>query len=165
LGSAYLADVERFSKISSWLRAEDWKILVVPHDVGQNHLSALSERLSRHWAVKAVETPSFPHDSRELFLLGKVGLLFEAYALSSKAWVGFGPRGLHNVLEPLSFGLSVGCAGGLDAQPLANQFSGTLLRVILKEDDLKDWLTSNLVIEKKAATPTVVPSELQEWFP
>jgi 3-deoxy-D-manno-octulosonic-acid transferase len=164
IGSAYLNDAEIFSSLHSFLQPNDWRVLVVPHDLDPRNLDKLTRALERHWTVRRVSDPQFPPSSGEIFILDQMGRLFEAYALSKRAWVGRGPRGVHNVLEPLSFGISVACVDELYSQPLAQDYLGRGLEVCLDSKDVENWL-SRAAVETRLTkgAPLHFPG-LSEWI-
>lgn len=84
---------------------QNWKLVVVPHEVGESHLqkieSLFSGKITR-WSAGA-------NPAARVLLVDTVGLLLQLYKSAALAYVGggFGRAGIHNVLEPAAMGAPV----------------------------------------------------------
>lgn len=85
----------------------DWKVIIAPHELAENHLKAIEQRIG----MKSVRYSNFdentPMDVRCL-IIDNIGMLMHVYQYADIAYVGgaFG-KGLHNILEPACFGVPV----------------------------------------------------------
>lgn len=87
------------------------RAILVPHEPTPAHLQALEARLRAHGISGAVrlsqvEAGAVPGAT---VVVDRVGVLGDLYALADVAYVGggWGTAGLHSVLEPAAFGVSV----------------------------------------------------------
>lgn len=103
-GSTWPADEALLAQIVPELPA-NWKLVVVPHEVGEAHLQQV-ERLFKEQTVRWSQGTN--PDAR-IVLVDQVGLLLQLYRSAAIAYVGggFGKAGIHNVLEPAAMGVPV----------------------------------------------------------
>jgi 3-deoxy-D-manno-octulosonic-acid transferase len=106
-GSTWREDELFLHKVLSLL-SEDWKLILVPHEVNGEHIADIEELFRKDvvlWS-DAVKQPVTVQDKRVL-LVDKVGLLLRLYRYGTVAWIGggFGKDGVHNVLEAAVYGL------------------------------------------------------------
>ncbi len=89
------------------LKEFDWKVIIAPHEITENHLKSIEKGIG----LKSVRYSDFdqhtPLDVRCL-IIDNIGMLMHLYQYADIAYVGgaFG-KGLHNVLEPACFGVPV----------------------------------------------------------
>jgi 3-deoxy-D-manno-octulosonic-acid transferase len=128
IGSAWTEDALIFREALELLRLEDqnkFEIFAIPHDPKNSaELSSISAYLGKN--VVATE-----------------GILLESYRDFDMAFVGGGFRtGLHNVTEPLAWGIPTACGADLRKQPEASYFveQGALKAVRDAEDLRKIFL-------------------------
>ena len=96
---------------SSWKEEEDlmanflrenkeYKVIIAPHDIG--HLEKIESLFSFTTSSRYSEI----NTSSQVLIIDSIGLLSKLYKYGDIAIVGGGfGRGLHNILEPLAFGL------------------------------------------------------------
>ena len=99
-GSVWPADVSLFA--AAWPRfRSEWKLVLAPHQLDEAQLEAWQK------TFVAERYTGKPNNGRVL-LLDTIGMLSRSYRYGTLAYVGgaFG-SGLHNTLEPLSYGLPV----------------------------------------------------------
>jgi 3-deoxy-D-manno-octulosonic-acid transferase len=93
--------------LAAWVDGlpENWKLVIVPHEVDTDHLRSI-ESLFRGRIARWGDKGSSQH---RVLLVDRVGLLLSIYQYASIAYVGggFGKAGVHNVLEPAALGLPV----------------------------------------------------------
>ena len=99
-GSVWPADVEIIAGAWPGL-ADSWRVVLAPHQLDDQQLTAWQQQFA------AERYTDEPRGSRVL-LLDTIGILSRAYRYGTVAYVGgaFG-SGLHNTLEPMSYGLPV----------------------------------------------------------
>jgi 3-deoxy-D-manno-octulosonic-acid transferase len=102
-GSVWPADVAIIA--AAWAELQhDWHLVLAPHEL---HRAQLSEWQRDFSADRYTESLT----GKKVLLLDTVGILSRAYRYGSVAYVGGGfGSGLHNTLEPMSYGLPV-CFG------------------------------------------------------
>jgi 3-deoxy-D-manno-octulosonic-acid transferase len=84
-----------------------WRVLIVPHEIGErqlNHLTgslSLPHHLFSEWKEK--------QEDCDVLILDAQGLLSTSYRYADAAWIGGGFKtGLHNTLEAAVYGIPVG---------------------------------------------------------
>ena len=99
-GSVWPPDVKLL--LAAWPRLRDrWRLVLAPHQLDEGELT--------DWqAAFGADRYTGPDTGSDVLLLDTVGILSRAYRYGCVAYVGgaFG-SGLHNTLEPLSYGLPV----------------------------------------------------------
>ncbi|WP_406684970.1 3-deoxy-D-manno-octulosonic acid transferase [Seonamhaeicola sp. MEBiC1930] len=90
------------------LKSEEVKFIIAPHNIKSNQINNLKEKL---------KTKSILHSSKEqenleeaqVFIIDTIGLLTKIYHYADMAYVGgaIGNTGLHNTLEPATFGIPI----------------------------------------------------------
>jgi len=97
------------------------KVLIAPHDLSQNHLTQLGLAFPQSVFYSKMEDASF--SETPIMILDTIGHLSAAYQYGSVAFVGGGFSGsLHNILEPLVYGLPVLIGPKHEKFPEAQQF-------------------------------------------
>ncbi len=131
--------IERFCKGSqllilgsSWPQEEnlvaqlqtDLHLLIAPHDVSRAHLDTLKAQFPEALLYSQVEkNPASFSPTAKIMILDTIGQLSSAYQYGSVAFVGGGFSGsLHNILEPLAYGLPVLFGPKHQKFPEAQQF-------------------------------------------
>ncbi len=83
----------------------NWKVIIAPHEIHASHLNQIEglfeKRIVRYSNLKA-------GCESDILLIDNIGMLMNVYQYANIAYVGgaFG-KGLHNILEPASFGVPV----------------------------------------------------------
>lgn len=104
---------------SSWPEDEDLytglindtsgvKFLIAPHEIKEEKIKSLKERLKKN-IVSYSEKKEEQLENAEVFILDTIGFLGKAYSYADIAYVGgaAGSTGLHNILEPATFGIPI----------------------------------------------------------
>jgi len=118
LGSTWLEDEKL---ITPWIKNQDGKVLIAPHNIDVNHIKQIQGLLpeSTLYSKGNLETIS----SSKVLILDTMGQLANAYSYGDIAYVGGGFSGsLHNILEPAVFGLPVIFGPKHERFPEAQQF-------------------------------------------
>jgi len=96
------------------------KIIIAPHSIDQDRIRSFQ---------KAISSPSVLYSEKEgeqlsnynVLIIDAIGLLTKIYSYADIAYVGgaVGTTGLHNILEPATFGIPVITGPNLDKFPEA----------------------------------------------
>ncbi len=124
LGSSWPQEEKLLFEMLQLEALKSIKILIAPHDLSQAHLGQLKERFPEALFYTQLEknAVAFNQDQR-ILVLDTIGHLSSAYQYGSLAFVGGGFSGsLHNILEPLAFGLPVMFGPKHQKFPEAQQF-------------------------------------------
>ncbi|NRB50430.1 MAG: 3-deoxy-D-manno-octulosonic acid transferase [Saprospiraceae bacterium] len=85
----------------------NWKIILAPHDISEPHLLAIEKR----WVGQIIRYSKLDESGgsdNRLLLIDNIGMLQSLYRYGKIAYIGGGfGAGIHNTLEPITFGLPV----------------------------------------------------------
>lgn len=97
-GSSWLPDEEVFLKYFNLHK--DWKLIVAPHVIGEDHLAQIFELLKGRRVVRYTEATEENVKDAEVLIIDCFGLLSSIYHYGTISYVGGGfGVGIHNVLE------------------------------------------------------------------
>lgn len=97
-GSSWLPDEEIFLKYFNLHK--DWKLIVAPHVIGEDHLAQIFELLKGRRVVRYTEATEENVKDAEVLIIDCFGLLSSIYHYGTISYVGGGfGVGIHNVLE------------------------------------------------------------------
>jgi 3-deoxy-D-manno-octulosonic-acid transferase len=83
------------------------KIIIAPHDIGQLHIKQIRQRFGNKVLLYS-DINEKNAAGADVLIIDSIGLLARLYKYGNYAFVGGGfGRGLHNILEPATFGLPV----------------------------------------------------------
>ncbi len=105
-GSSYPAEEGMLAGCNA-LRIHRLKLLIAPHEISEARISDIEKTFA------AYRTSRFSRFENEIdidvLIMDNVGMLASAYSYANVALVGggFGQKGLHNILEPATFGIPV----------------------------------------------------------
>lgn len=105
-GSTWPKDEILLARIVPGLIREGWKIVLVPHDVGAQHISSILQLLK---ANNPTLISQFQHGhSTDILVVDQIGMLAYLYRYASVVYIGGGfGAGIHNTLEPMAYGKPV----------------------------------------------------------
>lgn len=101
-GSSWQPDEDIF--IPYFDSHKDWKIIIAPHVIGENHLKQIIDKLGNRKVIRYTEAEktadSYDIGSADVLIIDCFGLLSSIYRYGSISYVGGGfGVGIHNVLE------------------------------------------------------------------
>ena len=112
IGSSWPKDenllVEYINKAS-----ENVKFIIAPHNIKPEQIANLTSQIKKtrlKYSDYSIETLRKPNlKNYQVFIIDTVGILTKIYSYADIAYVGggFGNPGVHNILEPATFGLPV----------------------------------------------------------
>lgn len=140
------------------MNALNLKVLIAPHDLSARHLTQLGMTFPQAVFYSKMKEASFSEAS--LMILDTIGHLSAAYQYGSVAFVGGGFSGsLHNILEPLAYGLPVMFGPKHEKFPEAQQFIDLgFAQVVSDEQDFETLLETSLQIAKN--TKSVIETQV-----
>ena len=88
--------------------SENEKFIIAPHNINANDIADLKNSISKK-VVLFSENGSKNLPDYQVFIIDNVGILTKIYSYASVAYVGggFTKTGVHNVLEPATFGIPI----------------------------------------------------------
>lgn len=106
-GSTHPADDRiMISFLNEYLPA-DWQIIIAPHEIKQEHLTFLSNQLKDKVVLfSSLQQQKDKTANSRILIIDNVGMLSKLYQYARIAYIGGGfGVGIHNLLEPMVFGL------------------------------------------------------------
>lgn len=96
-------------------QSSDVKFIIAPHNIKQEQISNLKNQIQKKtilYSEKDEMLKQVQHDKIEpfqVFIIDTIGILTKIYSYADIAYVGggFGNPGVHNILEPATFGVPV----------------------------------------------------------
>lgn len=87
---------------------EDVKFIIAPHNIKADQISALQLQITKSNILFSKKEDA-DLASYQVFIIDTVGLLTKIYSYGTIAYVGggFGNPGIHNILEPATFGVPI----------------------------------------------------------
>ena len=158
-GSSWLPDEEIF--IPYFNQHENWKIIIAPHVISEEHLSQIAKLLKGRKVARFTQTSAESAAAADVLIIDCFGLLSSIYRYGQIAYVGGGfGVGIHNTLEAAVWGVPVffgpnnqkfreaqglkACKGGLEINNALDFHS--------KMDAIIDAIEEGKEIGKEAAT-------------
>ncbi len=88
-------------------KSQNTKFIIAPHNINKKSVLALKDRISKS-VILYSEMEGKLIDEYEVLIVDTIGLLTKVYAYADMAYVGGGFKtGLHNILEPATFGIPI----------------------------------------------------------
>lgn len=89
--------------------SEDVKFIIAPHNIKQDQLSDLKSQINKPTVLFSEKDNSKNFSDYNVFIIDTIGLLTKIYSYGTIAYVGggFGNPGIHNILEPATFGIPI----------------------------------------------------------
>lgn len=118
IGSSWPKDEELLVKYINDFSTDDIKFIIAPHNIKQEQISNLKSQITKKTILysefsKTNEMPNkVQHDKLSdynVFIIDTIGILTKIYSYADIAYVGggFGNPGVHNILEPATFGVPI----------------------------------------------------------
>lgn len=106
-GSTWTPDEERLAKLMDQYPA--WKLVLAPHEVDESHIGELKKRYPSALLFSQFQTYSEERvEDAQVLLIDNIGMLSSLYYYADIAYVGGGfGVGIHNTLEPATYGVPV----------------------------------------------------------
>ncbi len=88
--------------------SEDVKFIIAPHNIKSDQITNLKSQITKS-TVLFSEKNKIDLSSFNVFIIDTIGILTKIYSYADIAYVGggFGNPGVHNILEPATFGLPI----------------------------------------------------------
>ena len=84
-----------------------WKYIIAPHDIKEANLKRIEKMLSVS-SIRYSKANSINAAVAKVLIIDNIGMLSSLYQYGNVAYIGGGfGKGIHNILEPIAFGLPV----------------------------------------------------------
>jgi 3-deoxy-D-manno-octulosonic-acid transferase len=89
--------------------SENVKFIIAPHNIKQDQISNLKSQITKSTVLFSEKDNIENLSNYDVFIIDTVGLLTKIYSYGTIAYVGggFGNPGIHNILEPATFGIPI----------------------------------------------------------
>ena len=126
------------------------KFIIAPHEIRADKIAGLKQRLEVNTVLYSERENTSLKDCNVL-ILDAIGLLARAYSYGHVAYVGgaMGGTGLHNILEPATFGVPIITGNHLDKFPEAIRLRQLAGLYAVKNQDEFDKILSKLLMDVK----------------
>ena len=147
VGSSWPADEKLLVNYINKSRV-DLKFIIAPHNIKHDQIVELQNSIERD-VVLFSEKDGVDLSSKQVFIIDTIGLLTKIYSYADLAYVGggFGNPGVHNILEPATFGIPIVLGPNFshfaEAVALVNLGGATSVSNQSQLDDAFDNLLSN----------------------
>ncbi len=103
-GSIWPSDLAIIKAWIAFCQRGGWKLLLVPHKVDDKHIAFWKQKAST--VLPVYSDPSEDWQSYDAMLFDRMGALSQLYVEADAAYIGGGfGQSVHNILEPMAFGL------------------------------------------------------------
>ena len=89
----------------------DLKFVIAPHNIKQEQIKELKQSLLKKTVLYSefITDPTLNLATFDVFIIDTIGILTKIYSYADIAYVGggFGNPGIHNILEPATFGIPI----------------------------------------------------------
>lgn len=167
-GSTWPADEELILKAYQLLRKKlKVKLLIAPHEVDDKSVQKTSERIKASGLTYTFfSKDNAENEQADVLVLDTMGMLSKVYKYANTAYVGGGmhSNGIHNILEPAVFHVSVSFGGKADLSKYNEALALTALGAALavnSERELADWWEKSLTDK---AFINQIDEKLSEYF-
>ncbi|QTD36658.1 3-deoxy-D-manno-octulosonic acid transferase [Polaribacter batillariae] len=106
-GSTWKEDEELLVNYINNTALKDEKIIIAPHNIKSEAVLALQKSINKKTVLFSEKEGKNLKDY-QVFIINTIGILTKIYATADVAYVGGGLKtGLHNILEPATFGIPI----------------------------------------------------------
>lgn len=86
---------------------QEWQFIIAPHDISESRIKHI-EKCLKNTGIRYSEAHANSVKGKDVLIIDNIGLLSSLYRFAKVAYIGgaFG-KGLHNTLEPISYGIPV----------------------------------------------------------
>lgn len=106
VGSSWFPDEQLFVDLHKMSRDKNFRLIVVPHEIHKRRIRQLQNLFpaSLLWTEQELYNPEY----HTVLIVNTIGLLSSLYQYATIAYIGGGfGVGIHNILEPVSYGVPV----------------------------------------------------------
>ncbi|PSG91579.1 3-deoxy-D-manno-octulosonic acid transferase [Aurantibacter aestuarii] len=172
IGSSWAEDEALY--LDAINNSKELKIIIAPHEIQPKKIKSLLEKINLKTGLYT-NLENLDLKRTQVFILDTIGLLSKVYAYADIAYVGgaAGHSGLHNILEPATFGVPIlfgtnhnkfpeakeliSCNGAMEIASSEN--FKTQLSKLVKDNELRRQMShqsAQFISERKGATKTIM---------
>ena len=108
VGSSWPKDAEIIAQYINQYSNENVKFIIAPHNIKAEQIANLKTLITKP-TVLFSEKENQSLSDQQVFIIDTIGILTKIYSYADIAYVGggFGNPGIHNILEPATFGIPI----------------------------------------------------------
>lgn len=108
VGSSWPKDEEIIAQYINQYSNENVKFIIAPHNIKAEQIAKLKALITKPTALFS-EKENQSLSDQQVFIIDTIGILTKIYSYADIAYVGggFGNPGIHNILEPATFGIPI----------------------------------------------------------
>ncbi len=108
IGSSWPKDEEIIAQYINQYSNENVKFIIAPHNIKAEQIENLREQITKPTVLYS-EKEHQSLSNQQVFIIDTIGILTKIYSYADIAYVGggFGNPGVHNILEPATFGIPI----------------------------------------------------------
>ena len=108
VGSSWPKDEEIIAQYINEYSNENVKFIIAPHNIKAEQIASLKTLITKP-TVLFSEKENQSLSDQQVFIIDTIGILTKIYSYADIAYVGggFGNPGIHNILEPATFGIPI----------------------------------------------------------
>ena len=179
IGSSWPKDEELLVQFINQ-SSDDVKFIIAPHNIKQEQISNLKSQIQKETVLFSEKEEKNLCDF-QVFIIDTIGILTKIYSYADIAYVGggFGNPGVHNILEPATFGVPIviganyshfaeaialvnmkGCVSISNQNELNEAFDNLIFNEDIRHE--KGHICETFVQMNKGATQTIMKHILNE---
>ncbi len=179
IGSSWPKDEELLVQFINQ-SSDDVKFIIAPHNIKQEQISNLKSQIQKETVLFSEKEEKNLCDF-QVFIIDTIGILTKIYSYADIAYVGggFGNPGVHNILEPATFGVPIvigpnyshfaeatalvkmeGCISIENPKDLYEVFTELIYKIDIRHE--KGHICETFVQMNKGATQTIMKHILNE---
>ena len=108
VGSSWPKDEEIIAQYINEYSNENVKFIIAPHNIKAEQIAKLKALITKPTALFS-EKENQSLSDQQVFIIDTIGILTKIYSYADIAYIGggFGNPGIHNILEPATFGIPI----------------------------------------------------------
>jgi 3-deoxy-D-manno-octulosonic-acid transferase len=149
VGSSWKKDIEILIELING-KEHDLKIIIAPHEIHSGEISFIENKLNLK-SIRYSYAKEQDIDQYELLIINNIGMLSSLYQYADFAYIGGAfEKGLHNILEPATFGMPIFFGPKYDKFQEAKDLIELGVAFSVKDEmDLKEKFSSIYTNEQK----------------
>ena len=119
---------------------DDVKFIIAPHKINTSKIESFRKNIQKKSTLFSTKEGTNISDDK-VFIIDTVGLLTKIYSQADIAYVGggMGLTGLHNILEPATFGVPIVIGNRFEKFPEADAILTTQITLPFMIEDIDKW--------------------------
>ncbi len=108
IGSSWKEDEDEILKFMQTIDLKKMKFIIAPHNTEKQNIQRVSKLFAQFSQIKFSHIEQKEITNNDILIIDNIGMLSSLYQYADFTYIGGGfGRGLHNILEPASFGMPI----------------------------------------------------------